>query len=173
MSFRRKSSDYAGYVKSAAKKSPFCYQFRVRMRRHTGPAEVVWLTSDLKYAQGIVDCLNSQGSHIAAWVDQWIPSGRANQWSCIYPTLPTVVRTDDPATPRKQLVRSGDIVEAVLLSERTRRRGWKAQLTETGSIGPITNSDSVPTTSKPNTTVWLRVGATNSDGTHLQLVWVE
>ena len=172
MSFRRKSSENPGYVKSAARKSLPRYRFRVRMRRHAGPAEVVWFTNELNYARHIVDCLNARGVRETAWVDQWIPSVRTDQWRCIYPASPSEVGKNEPSVSHRQLVQSGDIVEAVLLAQRTRRGGWKAQLVETGSIGPITNSESVPATAKPNATVWLRVGATNSDGTHLQLVWV-
>jgi hypothetical protein len=56
-------------------------------------------------------------------------------------------------------LKAGDIVEAVLLEERTKKGGWKARHVATGITGPIINSDAVPSDRAPDDTVKLLVAA--------------
>lgn len=70
------------------------------------------------------------------------------------PRTTTAVGSANPSTPG---LRSGEQVEAVLLSERTARGGWKARHEPTGLQGPIVNSQDVPADKKPGDKVTLIV----------------
>lgn len=72
---------------------------------------------------------------------------------------PTMRRFD--AEGRLRLPRSGDLVEAVLLEEKTKRGGWRAKHLETGLSGPIHNSADVPAESKPGDRVKLVTASCN------------
>ena len=65
-------------------------------------------------------------------------------------------RNADDRNP--SLPRTSDRVECVLLVEKTRKGGWKAQLLQRGTEGPITNSGDLPKSAKAGQTVTLRVG---------------
>jgi CRISPR-associated protein Cmr6 len=60
------------------------------------------------------------------------------------------------------LPKSGDIVEAQLLEERTRNGGWKAKHAPSGLSGAIQNSNAVPPDKKPGDTITLAVVFANS-----------
>jgi CRISPR-associated protein Cmr6 len=51
----------------------------------------------------------------------------------------------------------GALVEGMLLEERTKKGGWKAQEKQSGLIGPIQNTQVVPGTASPGDMVKLRV----------------
>jgi CRISPR-associated protein Cmr6 len=65
--------------------------------------------------------------------------------------------TPAPATARRALPAPGSVVDAVLVEEKTRRGGWKAQHSATGVIGPIQNTADVPADKQPGDTVTLIV----------------
>ena len=73
--------------------------------------------------------------------------------------------------PNPSLPRTGDKVECVLLTEKTRKGGWKAKLLKGGPEGPITNSADVPNSREPGQTATLRVGAISQDGKRIQFQW--
>ena len=66
-----------------------------------------------------------------------------------------------PAVPK---LAAGDVVEAVLLDERTKKGGWKAQEQVTGRFGPIVNSDAVPTDRAPGDAITLVVASVSRTG---------
>lgn len=51
--------------------------------------------------------------------------------------------------------KASDVVKAVLLEEKTKKGGWRAQIKGHSQAGPIQNSDQVPTDAKPGDTVEL------------------
>ncbi|RMG32143.1 MAG: hypothetical protein D6725_18275 [Planctomycetota bacterium] len=55
------------------------------------------------------------------------------------------------------LPRVGEMVEAELLEEKTKKGGWKARHIATGISGPIQNSADVPADAKPGDRVQLIV----------------
>lgn len=59
------------------------------------------------------------------------------------------------------LPNSGDLVEAVLLEEKTRKGGWKAKHEPSGLKGPIQNTVSVPSDAAPSQRVRLVVAHAN------------
>ncbi len=63
-------------------------------------------------------------------------------------------------------------VECVLLSGRTRKRGWRARLRKSKLAGPITNTADVPTNARPGQVVKLRIGTLSVDGKQIQFDWV-
>ena len=73
--------------------------------------------------------------------------------------------------PNSSLPRTGDHVECVLLTEKTRKGGWKAKLRQRGPEGPITNSGDMPKSAKPGQVISLRVGAISDDGKRVQFHW--
>lgn len=54
-------------------------------------------------------------------------------------------------------LKAGDVVEAVLLEERTKKGGWKARHVETGLAGPIVNSDALSVNRAPGDRITLVV----------------
>lgn len=55
--------------------------------------------------------------------------------------------------------RSGDVVQAVLLPEKTRKGGWRARHEATGLSGEIQNTEAVPADKKAGDAVMLKVAA--------------
>jgi hypothetical protein len=78
-------------------------------------------------------------------------------------------RNGDQSNP--SMPRTGDKVECVLLAEKTRKGGWKAQLLQRPIEGPITNTADVPKSAKPGQVVMLRLGAISHDGKRIQFHW--
>lgn len=74
---------------------------------------------------------------------------------------PARTRPDLPAagpTPKpRAALRVGDLVEATLLEEKTKKGGWKAQEKLTGLSGPIQNTQAVPSAANAGDSVNLRV----------------
>jgi hypothetical protein len=67
-----------------------------------------------------------------------------------------------PASQFKpSLPKAGDMVEAVLLEERTKKGGWRAKHVATGIAGPIQNSADVPADKKVGEPLTLRVQSAN------------
>lgn len=64
----------------------------------------------------------------------------------------------EPTTPLPQ---SGQRVEAILLAEKTKKGGWRAQHIGTGIAGPIQNSADVPADKQPNDQLVLIVVSAN------------
>jgi len=144
------------------------HRYRVRMRQVANTPQTVWVTNDVKYACSIAARLNIVASEGIAWVEEWDFAKVRGRWIQVQEAteLSSVKFSIRRATPR-----SGELVRAVLLDNRTRRGGWRARLLESNLEGPITNSDNMPTSLVPGQTVELLVGASNRDGTHLQLSW--
>jgi len=65
-------------------------------------------------------------------------------------------RTATPALPR-----GGDLVDAILLDEKTRKGGWKAVHRSSGLAGPIHNSGDVPSDEKAGHKLMLIVASVN------------
>ncbi len=78
-------------------------------------------------------------------------------------------RNGDRRNP--SLPRTGDKVQCVLLGEKTRKGGWKAQLLQRRTEGPITNTADMPKSANPGQAVTLRVGAVSHDGKRIQFHW--
>jgi len=70
------------------------------------------------------------------------------------------------------LMKSGTMVEVVLLAGKTKRGGWRAQLVDQEMAGPITNWADVPPSAKPGQRVKVQVGAASKDGAHIQFHWL-
>jgi len=168
---RRKPNPRSGNYKAPCLRSGIKLRYRVCLRKVAAAAEVIWLTNQLSYATEIAEFLNSEAGRSVAWVEQFNHSAHPLRWHPVCSKENPELNGPSRVTERPKALRSGDVVQAELLSERTRRGGWKARLVDSGFIGPITNSDSVPAAAKPNTIVTLTIGAANRDGTHLQLVW--
>ena len=71
------------------------------------------------------------------------------------------------------LPKTGDMIQCVLMGEKTRKGGWKANLLQRPTDGPITNTADVPKSAKPGEVVMLRVGAISNDGKRIQFHWHE
>lgn len=60
-----------------------------------------------------------------------------------------------PPPPEPYKGKANDIVDAVLLEEKTKKGGWRAQIKGHSQIGPIQNNDQVPADAKAGDTVKL------------------
>jgi hypothetical protein len=67
---------------------------------------------------------------------------------------------------------SGDEAECALLSEKTRKGGWRAKLVNNGLSGPITNTGDVPPSAHSGQKVVLVIEAINRDRSRIQFRWV-
>ncbi len=61
-------------------------------------------------------------------------------------------------------LKSGDIIQAQLLAEKTRKGGWMALHPETNAKGPINNSGDVPEHHQPDDDITLEVASVGSKG---------
>lgn len=169
------------------------YRFRVLARRRRGAPDIIWLTNERRYAIDLAEQLDALiakqwlanpsaandglDSICSVCVECWTEESAGSLWQEVWP--PCKVDAKEPKARRNKrpnmrplgLPKSGDLVECILLAEKTRRGGWKAKLVKSDLVGPITNSSDVPPDTHPNKTVTLRIGAISDDGKHLQLVW--
>lgn len=68
-----------------------------------------------------------------------------------------------PPPPPPYKGKPGDIVDAVLLEEKTKKGGWKAQIKGHSQIGPINNMDAVPKDLNPGDTVSLTIASLSNE----------
>lgn len=66
-----------------------------------------------------------------------------------------------PPPPGPYKGKAGETVRAVLLEERTRRGGWRAQIVGHSQTGPIQNTEQVPPDAKPGDVVMLTLSSVN------------
>ncbi len=66
-----------------------------------------------------------------------------------------------PPPPEPFKGKTNDLVDAVLLEERTKKGGWRAQIKGHSQSGPIQNNDQVPADAKPGNTVRLVIASIN------------
>lgn len=66
---------------------------------------------------------------------------------------------------------SGKAILCVLLSEKTKRGGWKARIVGAPHEGPITNSRDVPTTCEPGAQVTLFLSSLSRSTGQAQFAW--
>ena len=166
------------------------HEYRVLALRRQEVPEVVWLTNDRRYAIELAEQLGavlvkqwraerglSDGGVRSVRVERWTGDGAQGQWKEIWPEAANSAAN---AKAKRQerfskrlpgLPKSGNLVQCVLLAEKTRRGGWRARLVKLGLDGPITNHENVPSDAAPNQSVTLRIGAVSDDGRHLQFVW--
>jgi len=71
----------------------------------------------------------------------------------------TVPPPPPPPSPYKG--KTNDVIEAVLLEEKTKKGGWRAQIKGYSQVGPIQNSDQVPADAKPGDVVRLVIASIN------------
>ena len=118
---------------------------------------------------------------VSVRVEEWVGTLTVGQWRPV--SLRCGGFSHRFAKPRKGgpsasgddcgrlLPKTGDRVECRLLSEKTRKGGWRASLLERPIEGPVTNTREVSTSAKAGQTVVLRVGAISQDGKRIQFHW--
>ncbi|MCC6222195.1 MAG: hypothetical protein IT201_01735 [Thermoleophilia bacterium] len=79
------------------------------------------------------------------------------------PSLAPAAFRRAPASPVPRL-KAGDVVEAVLLEERTKKGGWRARHVSTGLEGPIQNSDAGPAHTAPGDSLTLVIASASRTG---------
>jgi hypothetical protein len=114
---------------------------------------------------------------IAVRVEEWVGTATEGRWRPVCPSQGGFQQRingirrgngDHRGTARTN---TGDTVEALLVAEKTRKGGWRAQLLGSEAHGPITNTADVPESALPGQTVSLRVGAISQDGRRIQFQW--
>jgi hypothetical protein len=172
--FFRRSSSFGQFESGAVRLAP-SQRYRVAMRVKGDAPQIVWATNDRVYARAIAAHLNALAGEERAWVDSWEAEIGHGRWvrQCAPPAGAVIGSpTAACARPVARAPRSGELVQAVLLAERTRLGGWRARLVDYALEGPITNRGATPALATARQQVTLRVAAANQDGTHLQLEWV-
>lgn len=184
--FIRRSSSLAsslGRLDSGAGRVAPSHRHRVAMRMKGADPQIVWVAKDREYVRAIAAQINAVAGEERAWVESWDASVGGGRWvrACAAPAgagavaSRVVVRDSSAPAKRERALprapRSGELVQAVLLAERTRRGGWRARLLDYALEGPITNEAAAPALATAHQQVTLRVAAANGDGTHLQMEW--
>jgi len=107
-------------------------------------------------------------------VEEWVGTATDGYWRWLSPNQGGFIhRFDNPdESSRAKRSQTGEIVECVLLPQKTRKHGWKAQIRGGNVAGPITNSDEVPEVVAAGETVSLRIGARSRQGNHIQFQWL-
>lgn len=109
---------------------------------------------------------------LAVFTEGWFGGTLAGRWKPVLPPRGFLHRFEQrgerggSARPH-----SGQLVACVLLAEKTRKGGWRAQLVGGSACGPITNSSAVPAAAEPGQCVELRIGAIAEDGRRVQFDW--
>jgi len=114
---------------------------------------------------------------VSVRVEEWMGTSTEGRWRPVNPSrggfwqrINAIRRVNGDHRSTLQ-PRAGDAVEGVLLGEKTRKGGWRAQLLGSGAEGPITNTADVPGSATPGQKVTLRVGAISQDGQRIQFQW--
>jgi hypothetical protein len=127
-------------------------------RIELGAASEHWLAFRRATAPVLAEITREHGPAGAAFFLGWLkrlavlsepPTGRR----------PSQASTRQACRPATFELKAGDVVDAVLLEERTKKGGWKAQHLATGLTGPIVNSDAVPSDREPGETIKLVINA--------------
>ena len=107
-------------------------------------------------------------------VEEWVGTATEGCWRWLSSNQGGFIhRFDKPdESSRAKRSQSGEIVECVLLPQKTRKHGWKAQIRGGNVAGPITNSDEVPKVVAAGETVSLRIGARSRQGNRIQFQWL-
>lgn len=148
------------------------YRYRILMRRDRSSPQPVWFTSDREYARMIACRINEGAAVERAWVEEWTRFAEFSDWRRLIEAAELRAFNDKPNGLSCRLFQSGTMIEAELLRERTKRGGWRAKLLRYHGEGPITNSAEVPRDASPGDRVFLRLEASNRDGSHLQWSWI-
>jgi CRISPR-associated protein Cmr6 len=74
-----------------------------------------------------------------------------------------------PPPPKPYKGRTTDVVDVVLLEEKTKKGGWRAQIKGYSQAGPIQNNDQVPADAKPGDTARLVIASINDSS--VQFKW--
>lgn len=107
-------------------------------------------------------------------VEEWIGTVTYGAWKRLPEHQGGFLRVLKPDNGRgsSAKLRSGARVECVLLSEQTRKGGWRARLRKGKLAGPITNTADVPGNALPGQSVTLRIGSLSRDGRRIQFDWL-
>ena len=122
--------------------------------------------------------LRSQDGIVAIYTEEWIGTLTEGRWERLSPRqrgfhwayVNRITRHE--SGQRSVRPGTGDVVRCVLLTEKTRKGGWRARLLGPDVAGPITNSKEVPDTMEPGRTVLLRIGGISGDGDRIQFHWL-
>lgn len=162
--------------------------YRVVARHADRSLSLITLAENLRQAVNLArtfcDRVAPHGHEIVAvHVEEWVGTLTEGAWQRV--SLRQVGFSRGLTTPsarhssrnghhcRSSLPRTGDKVPCVLLSDKTRKGGWRARLVQGRVEGPITNTADVPKWVIPGQTVMLRLGAISQDGTRLQFRWCD
>ena len=113
----------------------------------------------------------------AILVEEWIGTATDGRWQRIAPEAGGFwhrcdgSQRDRRAELNPALPQSGEEVAGVLLSEKTRKGGWRAKLVSRELTGPITNTAEVPDLARAGQSVTLIVEAVNRKGDRIQFRW--
>lgn len=160
--------------------------YRVMARHRDYNESLVTLAENLRQAanraKAFCDAI-ATGSNgiVSVRVEEWVGTLTEGEWRPVGPwcggfshRFVTQVSKRNPRNSdhhNPSLQRTGDKVECVLLSEKTRKGGWRARLLQRGTEGPITNSEDMPKSVEPGHMVMLRVGIISLDGKRIQFHW--
>ena len=161
-------------------------KFRVTARHSDNDVSLVTLAENCRQAVNLAkafcDKIATASNEIASMrVEEWVGTLTEGEWKPVslwhggfshrFATQLGKRNARNGHQPNPSLPRTGEHVECVLLTEKTRKGGWKAKLRQRGPEGPITNSEDMPKSAKPGQVITLRVGAISDDGKRIQFHW--
>lgn len=144
------------------------FRYRVVQGRPYAKPSIFWLTNDRDYATLLINVIRKgrdgdlKGSRV--WLEEWCESFGRFSWRY-------VEEKSVDTTPAGLKLKAGDRVPVMLLDERTRRGGWRANVLGSSLIGPITNSEDVPREKIAGDVIALRIGSVNEDSQQIHFRW--
>jgi len=170
-------SQYNHHSKEAAA------QYRTVARKANGPYVVIANWSTFEKALGcsfgfyaaekiLFDMKKGTAQYFNVFVQRRDPSAGFYDWTTIAGSM---LRLDFDhivkKSPKPRQFKSGELCDAVLLEQKTRRGGWIAAISGVNCEGPITNSGDVPAEMVPGMTVKLKIGAIDQKANRVQFTW--
>ncbi|MGB7342961.1 MAG: hypothetical protein WBD20_02000 [Pirellulaceae bacterium] len=165
--------------------------FRIMVQQATGDTALYRVESTLRQATRVAESacrrlqqkLDGERARVLldlkrprlVYIQQWVGSATIGHWDTIPLGKGGYVQRfhDAVATCENLALKSGQIVPCELLSRRTRRGGWRAQISQSEIVGPITNWPDVPTTWKAGDIVPLQLCCLSCRSRAAQFRWTE
>jgi len=159
-------------------------RYRVIARHRDHRRSLVTLAENLRQATNLaqafctqIDGTASRNGIVVVRVEEWVGTLTDGEWQPVSLSRGGFSSRFDISHPGNRdqrspsLPRTNDMVECILLPEKTRKGGWRARLVRRAVDGPITNTTDVPVFAKPSQMIRLRVAAVSQDGNRIQFRW--
>ena len=157
---------------STAQKITF-RNFRVVITGNASALSLLRMAENEYSARCIAQHAADRNGSAAVWVERWQGTATSGVWLAVCRIRAGVAaRGDQPATTRKTpTTKSGDVIECVLLPNKTRKNGWMALVVDLAIAGPVTGTTPHGLALAEGQKVRLKVCGIKPEAGFIQLAW--